>query len=256
MKYPLNIVQMNFWHFATLFGMLLLPAMAQAQLQPVVRHYERAAAASEEPIAVSFVQPEMRLLPDSVQLMQIMLMRHGEPALHKKGWATRAQAQAFVRAYDSVGIYPPAFTPATLQKGEIDTIYTSSLNRSKHTARLVFEGQQNYHADTLFREFERKVFSGINFKRPLKCWLVQSRVLWLLGLNDKSIESFAEAKRRTARAATRLESIAQRNGKAVLVSHGFLNRYLVKTLKKRGWTVAHNGGSEYLATWLLVKVQE
>jgi broad specificity phosphatase PhoE len=86
--------------------------------------------------------------------------------------------------------------------------------------------------------------------------LTGSGVFWFMGLNGKDIESFKEAKKRVQKAAGMLEKNTLSNGKTVLVSHGLLNHYLVKYLKKKGWTKVYDGGKGYLSQKLLVKYAE
>ena len=77
----------------------------------------------------------------------------------------------------------------------------------------------------------------------------------MLGFNKKGIESFKAAKLRAKNAASFLAKDATKNGKTLLVSHGLLNHYLVKYLKKRGWKEVYSGGKGYLSQRLLVKYQ-
>lgn len=228
-----------------------------SQTERIIEFYDAVeAAAGEEGFQLTFVQPEMNLVDDYEALQQIILIRHGEPALKKHGWFKRKEAQGFVLAYDSVGIYPPEYKPVLLYPNEVDTVFTSSIPRAKNTADLIFGEGYAFQPYPLFREFERKIFAFPNLKLPLKYWLVKSRILWFLGMNKKGIESFSKAKKRAKLGVNQLELKAQRDGKVVLVSHGLLNRFLVKYLKKNGWQVARDGGSGYLASWLLVKVVE
>ena len=203
---------------------------------------------------ISFVQPSMDLIDDYGSLKQIALIRHGEPALNKKGWFTRTEAIQFIHDYDSVGVEPIHDMPFVLHRGDMRIIHTSTLNRAKHTARLIFGDNAVYNADPLFREFERKIVAFPNIKMPLKFWLLSARLTWLLGVNDAAIESYKEAKRRAQEASEKLIQYAEEDPKVVLVAHGFLNRQLVKNLKKKGWTLVRKGGSDYLATSLLVKI--
>lgn len=202
---------------------------------------------------IEFVKQDMKLVEDYDKLSQIILLRHGEPALNKKGWRKRKEAIQFVRAYDSVGVYPPAFTPVCLTSNELPTIYTSSLNRSISTAKQVFQEEQVQVSDSLFREFERKIFAFPNIKLPLNWWLVGSRVFWFMGLNKKGVESFSQAKKRARLAAAFLQKDALANGKTLLVSHGLLNHYLVKYLEKEGWTEVFDGGKGYLSQKVMIK---
>ncbi|MEM7107686.1 MAG: histidine phosphatase family protein, partial [Bacteroidota bacterium] len=187
------------------------------------------------------------------ELSQIILLRHGEPALNKKGSRKRKEAIQFIKEYDSVGIYPPEFIPVVIEPGELSVINTSSIPRSIATAELVFNQKDLQRPDSLFREFERKIFAFPNVKLGLKFWLTGSRILWFLGFNKKGIESFSKAKARAKAAAVLLEKDAAKNGKTILVSHGLLNHYLVKYLKKNGWTQVYDGGKGYLAQKVLVR---
>ncbi|MEM0941209.1 MAG: histidine phosphatase family protein [Bacteroidota bacterium] len=227
-----------------------------AQLEKVVEHYEILEKKSKlSPQSIKFVNNEVDLVEDYSKLSQIILLRHGEPALYKKGWRKRKEAKKFIREYDSVGVYPPEYTPLELRYKELQVLYTSSLNRSISTSQQLFKQQNKQIADAQFREFERKIFSFFNMKLPLKWWLTGSRVLWFMGLNKKGIESFSEAKARAKKAASFLEKDAAKNGKTLLVSHGLLNHYLVKYLKKTGWTEVYDGGRGYLAQKMLVRYE-
>lgn len=237
------------------FLLLHFGSSTSAQVENIKTFYTQADNASEN-TTITFVQPSMNLVEDYDKLEQIIVVRHGEPALNKKGWFKRKEAMQFIKDYDSVGVEPLHFMPVVLQGDEILTIYTSSLNRAKHTARLVFGESVTYKEDILFREFERKIFSFFNLKMPLKFWLINSRIFWLMGGNKKNIEGFKDAKKRAKEASQTLEEYASKDKKAVLVAHGFLNRYLLKNLQKQGWTLVRDGGSEYLAASLLVRVKE
>ena len=173
--------------------------------------------------------------------------------MQHSGWRKRSEAMEYVRAYDSVGIFPPAFIPLILVAGELGVIHTSSINRSISTAKKVFQQPELLQSDTLFREFERKVFAYPNVKLPLKMWLRTSRVLWFMNLNDKGVENRTAAKDRAQKAARFLEQDALKNRKTLLVSHGLLNRYLEKYLNERGWKTVYNGGHGYLSQKMLVR---
>ncbi len=227
---------------------------SQAQFEAVEKYYKGLENSStEDPITISFVQEDSNLVQDFSSLNQIILLRHGEPALDKKGWRKRKEAMKFIRAYDSVGIFKPVHVPLSLQEGEVEVIFTSTLNRSISTATYVFGRPEDQQPDFIYREFERKIFSFPNIKLPLKWWLTGSRMFWFMGFNKRDIESFREAKKRARIAAVKLEENATKNGKTLLVSHGLLNHYLVKYLKKNGWTEVFDGGRGYLSQKVLVK---
>jgi len=203
----------------------------------------------------SFIQSSMNLLEQPQNISQIMLIRHGVPAISREGRFNRKEAQKFIRAYDSVGVFPLAHQPVHLEEGEVEIIYTSNINRAIHTAQLIFGEQYNFVQWKQFAEFQRKIMAFPNMKMPLGFWLVNSRLLWVLGFNDKGIENFKTAKQRAKDGASFLEAQAMQQDKAILVAHGFYNKYLRKYLKKRGWYLIKSGGQEHLGTSLLIKAK-
>ena len=196
----------------------------------------------------------MNLVEDYSRLSQIVLLRHGEPALDKKRWRKRKEAMAFIQAYDTVGIYQPTSVPLKLDPSDVEIIHTSAINRSFSTAIYLF-GEEKLQSDSLFREFERKIFTFLNIKLPLGWWLTSSRVFWFMGLNKKGIERFSDAKKRARKVTNFLENDAIENKKSLLVSHGLLNHFLVKYLEKKGWTEVFDGGKGYLSQKMLVRYE-
>ncbi|MDN5213542.1 histidine phosphatase family protein [Fulvivirgaceae bacterium BMA12] len=198
----------------------------------------------------------LRIFEDpSDSIHQILLIRHGEPDLNKKGWRRRPAAMEYVKAYDSVGVIPFNEELHCLEGIKTDKVYHSSLHRARHTAQLLFKNKLQLIEDQRFREFERKVMGFINMKLPLGFWLGASRVLWMMGLNDKQIESFRAARSRARENAAFLARQAQDSGQAILVAHGFHNKYVMKYLKKDGWKLVNKGGNGYLAINVLAKIK-
>lgn len=188
-------------------------------------------------------------------ILQIVLIRHGEPAMHKKGWRNRDEAIDFTRTYDSVGVYPFENKPICLRQLDIDTVYTSALPRAINTAERTFEGQIPLLNEPMFNEFERKIIEFPNIKLPMRFWSVTTRLVWMMGFNDKGIESFREAKRRSERAASLLDIKALDDGKVILFAHGFLNRSIKKYLKQRGYEVLNLDGQKYLGAYYFYKIR-
>lgn len=227
------------------------------QLENAIEYYDSIKnSAVNTTRSIAFIQEDANLVEEYSKLSQIILIRHGEPALNKKGWRKRSDAMQFIRDYDSVGVYRPNYSPVLMNGRELALINTSSIQRSISTASQVFPDQTNQIPNPLFREFERKIFSFPNIKLPLSWWLTTSRILWFTGLNKKGIESFSRAKDRALRAANYLEKDAQKEGKTLLVSHGLLNHYIAKYLKKNGWVTLYDGGKGYLSQKLLVKYEK
>lgn len=204
-----------------------------------------------------FIRPEDEVVPDYSQLRQIALVRHGEPDLLKSGKFSFEEAGKFVKDYDSVGIVVPDRPFLNIENPDEVAIYTSSINRARSTAKYLFGESKNINVSPDFREFETRVSRVIPFFRlPIKFWTTSARIKWMLGLKNKEIESFSDAKKRAKKAAKLLDKASEEKPKVVLVAHGFLNRYIRKDLEDLGWRVVREGGSNYLATTILVKIEE
>ena len=186
-------------------------------------------------------------------ISQIILVRHAEPDLDKKGWRNRKEAIHYFREYDSSGVIP--FPDAPICTGTLvdPVIYSSALPRAAQTAYGTFNNGFKIKENDRFREFERKVMKFCNVKMPLKCWTVNSRLLWFLGMNDKGIERFRMAKERARGNAAFLVEESSRHEQVVLVAHGLHNRYVMKYLKKQGWKVVLDQGNGYLSVKILAR---
>ncbi|MEM7162661.1 MAG: phosphoglycerate mutase family protein [Bacteroidota bacterium] len=211
---------------------LISGIFASGQIDGILEYYQELELKHKNnPGAISFIKENQGLIANYDSLYQIILIRHGEPKLDKSGWRSRKGAMSFIQAYDSAGVYAPSFLPVRLEESEVNAIYTSSLNRSISTAEQLYPQFFEKKEKRLFREFERKIVKFYNLKLPLDLWLKASRVFWYAGLNDKGIESVSKAKRRALKGAEFLEDNAIQEGKSLLVSHGFLNRFIVKNLE-------------------------
>lgn len=186
-------------------------------------------------------------------LQQIIIVRHGEPAMNKKGWRNREEAIIYTRMYDAVGVYDFDKKPICMRAYDVPVVYTSRLPRAINTAEKTINGEIPIMQMALFNEFERKIIKFPNLKLPMKFWSVTSRFVWVLGFNDKEIESFSEAKERSHEAASLLNQSAQRDGKALLFAHGFLNKYIKKYLKDLGYVALNLNGQQYLGAYYFYK---
>ncbi|MBL3657113.1 histidine phosphatase family protein [Fulvivirga sp. 2943] len=184
---------------------------------------------------------------------QIILIRHGQPDVSRKGWKNREEAIIFTEVYDSVGVLSFKPMPLCPENLRTDSVYYSNIPRARNTAERIFEDRYDMIEDARFREFERKIMCFFNVKMPLSVWLTTSRILWLLGFNDKGIENFKEAKHRAKENAVYLEKKAEEQRLVILVAHGWHNKYVAKYLRKRGWEQVRKGGSKYTAMNILAR---
>ncbi|MCK5704149.1 MAG: histidine phosphatase family protein [Cyclobacteriaceae bacterium] len=202
-------------------------------------------------------------------IQQIFIFRHGEPAMNKKGWKNRKEAIRYIEMYDSVGVYDFAQKPICLREKDINIVYTSKLPRAINTAEKTFNQSMPLESHALFNEFERKIIQFPNIKLPRQFWSVTTRIVWMMGFNKKGIESFSQAKDRSRRAAFFLNDKAEndaslpclagrraaRQGKVILFSHGFMNKYIKRYLKKEGYKAVNLNGQKYLGAYYFYRIK-
>lgn len=218
-------------------------------LKKVKKHYEANEINKSE--ALTFINEEQFNIPEGKEFVQIMIMRHGKPLVNKKKRYSWKEAEGYTKAYDSVGV--EAFSPDKIVIPEgIDTIYTSNLGRSINTAEYISAGKIPLSSDEKFREFERQVLRISHLKMPLAFWSISARIPWVFGAGK--IESLSTAKKRSDEVAGFLEEKAMEKKKVLIVAHDFLNRFTGKRLKKDGWVLVRNGGHDFLAASLYVKL--
>jgi len=232
--------------------LFIFPAAAQENIDRNIKQIQKEKYNNE--VCLDFLDEE-DLQKKGENIVQIIIVRHGEPAMVKKGWKNRDQAVRYTEMYDSVGVYDFNKMPVCLQAQELDTVYTSKLPRAIDTAEKTVGDEFIIQQDARFNEFERKVIKFPNIKLPGKFWSITTRLVWMMGFNHKGIESFSEAKKRAKKSALYLDDKAISDGKAVLFAHGFLNKYIKKYLKKEGYKVINFDGQKYLGAYYFYKVK-
>lgn len=227
-------------------------SFAQKQIQGEIKRIQ--VKRYEQGIGLDFIRNEDLNEVDLGNIQQVFIFRHGEPAMNKKGWKNREEAVRYTEMYDSVGIYDFVRNPVCLRESDIKKVYTSELPRAINTAEKVFIEPIPIESHVLFNEFERKIIQFPNIKLPMRFWSVTTRMLWMLGFNKKGIESFSQAKDRSRRAAYFLNDKAENDEKVILFSHGFLNKYIKKQMKKDGYKVLNFKSQRYLGAYYFYKI--
>ncbi len=191
---------------------------------------------------------------DSNFLTQIILIRHGKPDINQKGWFSSLDAQKYSENYNQVEVVDFETIPVCMEILKPDTIYSSILVRAISTANKLINDQAIYiDSRSLFREFEREIFTIPLIRLPLNFWLVSSRLFWYLGIHSSRIESHKAAKKRVSLAADYLETKSGSQKEVILVAHGMFNKALSKELQKRGWTLVFENGNSYLSMKIVAK---
>lgn len=192
-------------------------------------------------MGVSFVNNE--------ELRQIILIRHGEPDLEIKKSYSFDEAKEYTREYDQVGI--KEVKDNDLIQADVDQIYSSHLPRAISTAEKLFP-EKPIIRDPVFAEFESQLVK-LPGRFNIRTWLRVGRFFWFLGVEKEGHESRKNAFKRVRKALIKLESIAEKDNKVVLVTHGMFIHFLKEEMRKKGWNEKVDGGQDYLAVHLMTK---
>ncbi|MGZ2371779.1 histidine phosphatase family protein [Ancylomarina sp. YFZ004] len=194
------------------------------------------------------------LLKEGHRKIQIYLIRHAKPNLHKNFLSSSGQAQSYIENYNKAPIHEIDLNKVKIDLNKPHQIYCSSLVRSQETALSLFGDSYVIVSDSIFREFELKIVHANSIVQlPLDLWKGVSRLFWLMGFNHESIESYEEAKKRIVLSADNLEKLASQEETAILVGHGMINAAIAKELRKRGWDVICKKGHLNLGATILQK---
>lgn len=179
---------------------------------------------------------------------KIYLIRHARVDLKKPGWGTAKQSANYKEAYNFTDIR--LFSPdKVLQKIEnhelIDTVFCSPLSRALETAELLFDENIFLKIDSVAAELDYPVVKMPVLQLPVKGWLFISRITWRAGINNGDKTGYENRIEELMSFSDELEKFAYRNGEAVAVMHGMINRELIKILRKRGWKFCKKGKDGY-----------
>lgn len=179
---------------------------------------------------------------------KIYLIRHATVDLKKPGWGTSKKSEQYKEAYNFAGI--ETFNPEkVLQKIEnhenIDTVFCSPQPRALKTAEILFGSRAVLKIDTVLSELDYPVVQLPVLQLPVKGWLFLSRVTWMAGINRGKKTGYKDRLEELNAFSEELIKFAHRNGQAVVVAHGLVNRELVRLLKAGGWQFCENGKDRY-----------
>jgi broad specificity phosphatase PhoE len=175
--------------------------------------------------------------------MQITLIRHGKPDMpHQK--IPLKKFSDWIDAYNTANLCQrllPNVSALAIAKNS-NVVICSHLSRSIGSALRL--GVQPTFSDPIFREMEMPNWSLPSPAFSSNVWAVLCRLFWFAGLTSNA-ESFAEAKLRATHATEQLIKFAQEHDQIIFVGHGLLNRFIAKTLLKRGWLGPTSPGKKY-----------
>ena len=168
--------------------------------------------------------------------MEIVLLRHGKPAIAEGSKLSSSQFGVWVAEYNQVGIdlaLPPT-KQAQETAAECDFVVCSHLPRSIESARALGIDCIDV-TDFLFREFEMP-FADLTTPRLLPAtWSGFYRVMWLAGFCANA-ESYWQAKQRGQTCVEHLLECASSYRRVLFVGHGALLWFICKQLLSQGWS--------------------
>lgn len=166
--------------------------------------------------------------------MKIHLVRHGKSEIEYPEKIYANQMSNIISAYDRATIdksnHPPYELLTAL--GSINYIVCSDLQRSIDSVAKL--GLTPNLISPLFREAELSYPDKAFFALSPYFWSTILRIVWFFGYSNHS-ETFQDAKKRAHRASLKLINLANENEEVLLVGHGFINRFISRVLKLKGW---------------------
>lgn len=172
----------------------------------------------------------------------IIIVRHGKPSLSRKVRLTWSEFLDWWKKYDEGGIVPDQKVPEKIKAyaKEADVIVSSPLRRAVESARLASGREPDVIEPGLIEAALPAPNTG-PLKMGPKSWGTFSRCLWYVGWSG-GMESHTDAR---ARAEAMCDVLAEHasGGKLVFVTaHGWFNRMVKGSLKKRGWKCVKQNG--------------
>ncbi|MBL4765625.1 MAG: phosphoglycerate mutase family protein [Colwellia sp.] len=180
--------------------------------------------------------------------MEIILIRHGKPTSADNPIIAAAEYTRWIRRYNFSDIAKDSRPEKVNDKYKSFYIVSSDLKRAVHSANIYVEKSPEA-TDKLYREMEIPRYK-LPFQLTAWHWVCLSRFLWMIGCKG-SFESFKEAKQRAELATKQLIEIAQQQGKVVLFGHGYMNRYIRKSLIHQGWDLKSKSNAYWGVTNLV-----
>lgn len=165
--------------------------------------------------------------------MEIVLLRHGVPAIDTSGRMNASEFGRWLRAYDAAGIkaeHPPS--PEAVAAAADSFVVCSHLPRSTQSAAAL--GVSTGLSSVDFREVEMPHAEGHRLRLSPKGWCVTFRLLWAAGYAP-GVETLTEARSRSRTCATQLARLAGQHGRVLFVGHGSLLWQLARDLTRDGW---------------------
>lgn len=173
---------------------------------------------------------------------EIILMRHGQPALATLNKVSALEMKAWIDHYNQSKIGCQPIPQSSLHHAvRARVIVSSSAPRALSSVQAL--GLQPMLVDAVFCEAQLPWGSLRRPRLSPLTWALILRLLWFCGYSG-GVETVATAHERARAAAARLQSLATK-GPVLLLGHGLMNRMIAKHLLKEGWVREKANGNRY-----------
>jgi broad specificity phosphatase PhoE len=188
---------------------------------------------------------------DSHLMLQILLVRHGRPAVDFRTRIPGSAFGAWLRSYDEAPLDVASVPPADLRArvATVGCIASSPLRRSRESAAHLAAGRPVV-CDALFAEAGVPSTIRLGLALRPRHWTLLLRVAWFCGWSGGA-ESVQGARRRAQSAAERLAELAREHRSVMLIGHGEINRMISRVLRRMGWDGPVSGS----AYWSVAELQ-
>jgi broad specificity phosphatase PhoE len=166
---------------------------------------------------------------------QIILIRHGRPALPIAPRTSQRGFREYIDAYEEAGLDPLDAPPEELRDlvVELGAVFTSGRRRARDSAKALAPNAELI-IDPLFAEAPLAAPRIPLLRMRVAKWAVVARVLWYAGYHP-NIENYRKAKHRASEAADILVGRCRIERTTALVAHGYFNFLIGRELNRRGF---------------------
>ncbi|QGM46095.1 histidine phosphatase family protein [Methylocystis heyeri] len=180
-----------------------------------------------------------RLFERDELMFPILISRHGQVALAKPKFPTRAEFETYVEAYERSGLNISVRPSAELVRHirAATSVFTSPSLRALESLRLL-DPERTPIVDAVFRE-EPQIIPEIAGRLPLLAWFSLTRGIGSFHPNEFNTRL---AMHQRAKVAAELLTGGARQGPVALIGHGWFNRAIAGALVQSGWRRAKNHG--------------
>ena len=171
-------------------------------------------------------------------MTRIILARHGRPLLDSRTPIPGYGLVTWLETERDAPLDPASRPGAELERiaAAAQLLIASPLRRSRDSAALL-RPETSATIEEDVREAPLPNGFRSSLRLPPAVWAAIARAAWFCGWAT-GVESFSATRRRAARAAQRLQTLATQHGDILVVGHGLMNALIAGELRARGWSGA------------------